>query len=373
MANFNPDVQLFLEVGFNSSGPSDTSFSWTDVTTDLRNWRIGRGRQFEMDDIQPGTGSFELNNTGRQYDPESTGGAYSPNVDVMKPIRLRAVHSGTTYYRFRGFVTGWEQTWSRGGHDPVCFVEAVDGFKVLAFHETASTSPQEASGTRVGRLLDSAGWSTSLRNLDAGDVTVAAYTPDCAFVLSEISRVVNTEEGWFFMDGQGQATFHDHSHRTGSTSIATFTDTGGGLPYVGQQRRYTDENVWNDITVTAVGATPQATDSTASVDLYGRRKFRRFDTLHTGATAAADTAAEILDRYRLPKTRIPDITVDPVGSTNLWPHSLGRDIGDRITIRQAGKTGVAATYSADFHIEGVNETGTVGNQWETTWLLSPST
>ncbi len=373
MANFNSQVQIFLEIGFNSSGPNDSAFSWTDVTTDMRNWQLRRGRRYELDDIQAGTASFVLNNTGRQYDPESTGGAYQPNVDVMKPIRLRAVHSGTTYHRFRGYVTKWNQRWSRGGHDPIVEVDAVDGFKVLAFHETASTSPQEASGTRVGRLLDSGGWSTSLRSLDAGDVTCQAYTPDCAFVLAEIQRVAKTEEGWFFMDGQGQATFHDHSHRTGSTSIATFTDTGGGLPYQGADRDYDDANVWNDVTVTAIGATPQATDSTASVDKYGRRKFRRFDTLHTSATAAADTATEILDRYSSPQTRIPSITVDPIGSTALWPQALGREIGDRLTIRQATKSATTGVYGADFHVEGVNEKGTVGNQWNTTWLLSPST
>lgn len=373
MADFNPDTKIVLEIGFASTGVNDTGFAWTDVTGDLRSFDIARGRTFELDEIEAGTGIFILDNNARKYDPASTGSVYAPNVDVMKPVRFTAVHSGTTYHLFRGYVDGWPRVWP-GMTDAVTELSAVDGFKVLAFWEVASTSPQEASGTRVGRLLDDVSWSTSLRDLDAGDVTCIAYTPDCAFALSELERVAKTEEGVFFMSGAGAATFHDHSHRTASTSIGTFTDTGGGLPYTQPlQFAYDDSNIWNDITVAGVGVQPQATDSTASVDKYGRRKFRRFDTLHHNATSAMDTAGEILTRYKDPVTRIPEITVDPVSDTGLWPHVLGREISDRVTIRQATKSATTGVYAADHHIEGIRHYGTVGQTWECTWLLSPST
>jgi hypothetical protein len=292
----------------------------------------------------------------------------------MKPVRFQAIHSGTTYDLFRGYVESWEQRWP-GMTDAVTNLRVVDGFKVLAFWEVASTSPQEASGTRVGRLLDDVDWPAGLRSIDAGDVTCVAFTPDCAFALSELNRVAQTEQGVFFMAGSGDATFHDNSHRTGSTSIATFTDTGsGGLRYrdpLSLSRN--DKDVWNDATVAGAFTQPQASDSTASVDKYGRRKFRRFDTLHHNATSARDAADEIVARYKDPTDRIPEITIDPGQSTAIWPQLLGRDISDRITIRHASKSATTGVYSADHHIEGIRMNGTVNKDWTATWLLSPST
>jgi hypothetical protein len=350
MAHFNTDVQINLEIGFNSSGPNDTTFTWTNITTDLRNFDTQRGRSFELDEVSAGTGTFELSNTGRQYEPSSTGGAYAPNVDVMKPMRVTAVHSGTTYNLFRGFVESWPQQY-RGFTDPVVDMAAVDGFKVFTFWEVASTSPEELSGARIGRILTAVDWPSTARAIDAGDVTCQAYTPDCAYALSEIGRVTRTEEGIFFM-----------------------ADTGGGLPYTEPLRfEYDDLQIWNDVTVVAVGTQPQASDSTASVDKYGRRKLRRFDTLHHNATSALDTAGEIVTRYKDPQVRIPEVTLDPVGDTGLWPEVLGREISDRVTIRHATKSGTTGVYSADFHIEGIRHRGRVGNDWKTTWLLSPST
>jgi len=373
-ANFNSQVQVQLQVGFNSSGPNDTGFTWTDISNRMREFQVSRGREFELDQVSPGTALFVLDNNNRDFDPNSTGGAHSPNVDVMKPVRLQAIHGGTTFEVFRGFVESWNQQWPSVGHDAVTVLGAVDGFKVMAFWEVASTSPQELSGTRVGRLLDNISWTTQLRTLDAGDVTCAAFTPSCAYALSELQRVQETEEGLFFMGTDGKATFHDNSHRTASTSIATFTDTGGGLPYTEPvQLNYDDAQIWNDVTVVGIGLTPQAADSTASVDLYGRRKLRRFDTLHHNATSALDTAQAVRDRFKDPVTRVPSITLDPLGSTSLWPHVLGRELSDRVTINRATKSTTTGVYSADHHIEGISHTGSIEQDWTVTWLLSPST
>ena len=35
---------------------------------------------------------------------------------------------------------------------------------------------------------------------------------------------VKTEDGLFFMDGAGDAVFHDNSHRSGASSQGTFND-----------------------------------------------------------------------------------------------------------------------------------------------------
>jgi len=374
-AFFNADVQLKLEIGFNSSGPTDTGFTWTDVSKYARDFLVTRGRAFELDDVAVGIATFTLSNSDRRFDPDSTGGAYQPNVKLRKPVRLQTIHSGTTRGLFYGYVNGWTPE-GLGTNDQTMVLDVVDGFGVFGPWETATTGPSEVAHTRSARFLDAVGGNTDLRDLTTGGATMAAYSPACAAVLGEINRVAKTEAGMFFMDADGKAAFRPNGYRTGTTSAVTLTDTGGGLSYVQPLRKNYDISlVRNDVTVVGVGIASQASDSTASVDLYGRQKMKQFDTLHANATGARDTADGLRDKYATPVTRVPAVSM--IGTTNtdtgLWPHLLGRELSDKIQLRYAGKSVTTGIYDADHHIEGITHSGRVGGVWETQWLLSPAT
>ena len=371
--SFNGDVQLTLRVGFDSTGVLSTGFTWTDVSQWMREFDTSYGRTFELDDVSPGTATFTLLNSDRRFDPDSTGGAYAPNVDLRKPVSFQAVHSGTTYNLFYGYVDGWDQTFP-GMVDPFVTLSVVDSLSVFGPWETSTTGPQEAAETRIGRLLDSVGWPASLRQLDTGGVTVQAYAPSCANVLGEIRRVTKTEDGLFFSAPDGAATFHTKGHRTGSTSIVTVSDTGGGLPYTNPFRMdHGMGRVRNDWTVVGKGLSPQAAESTASIGSYGRVKGKVFDTLHVNAAAALVTAQGLRDRYAAPQTRIPSVALDAQSDTGLWPHVLGRSLSDRVTVRHATRSATTGVYVADHHVEGVRMSGSVDKDFETVWLLSPAT
>ncbi len=370
-AFFNTDVQIKVEVGFDSTGPTSTSFTWTDISKYVRRISAGTGRSFELDAVTPSFATFVLSDQDRRFDPDSTGGAYAPNVDVRKPVRWQTIHGGTTFDEYYGFTDSWRLS---GDFDRVVRMSAVDGLSMFGNWETATTGPEEAAHVRIGRFLDAVSWPASLRALDTDGSTMAAYGPACASVLGEINRVTKTDDGVFFMDNVGNATYHSHSHRTGSTSIVTLSDTGGALHYTEPLvKDYNTKQIWNDITVAGVAVASQATDSTGSVDKYGRNKLKLFDTLHATSTAAVDTATDLRDRYKDPQTRIPVVTLEGQSDTGLWPHVLGRGLSDRVQIRQATKSATTGVYDADHHIEGVNQTVSVGGKWVTKWLLSPAT
>lgn len=77
------------EIAFGNT-PADASPTWTDVSSDLRKFQISRGRQYELNQIDPGSASVTLKNLSRQYDPEYTSGPHFPNVVPLVPIRLSA-------------------------------------------------------------------------------------------------------------------------------------------------------------------------------------------------------------------------------------------------------------------------------------------
>lgn len=103
--------------------------SWTAVTG-WRSIQTNRGRQNEVDQMQPGTASIVLDNRTRRFDPLYTAGPNYGNVLPMKRFRIRATYSSVTYDIFQGFVDSWDQAYVNP-NDGTVEVRLIDFFDVL--------------------------------------------------------------------------------------------------------------------------------------------------------------------------------------------------------------------------------------------------
>lgn len=72
------------------------SGTWVDVTTDVRDWSIRRGRTTELSNYSPGTAQVTLDNRARNYDPSNTAGAYYGQLLPMRRIKIVASSGATT-------------------------------------------------------------------------------------------------------------------------------------------------------------------------------------------------------------------------------------------------------------------------------------
>lgn len=368
---FDSNVSFKLSFGFGVNPyTTPTSTQWIDVSSYVRAGHYERGRSNELDDISAATAEFRLDNRDRRFDPSNTGSPHSPNVKPMTPVRLQTIYGGTTYDRYYGFVEGWPQVWTDVGFGQETTVRAVDGFRLFSFTETATTHASEKSGARINSYLTEVGWSTGQRSIATGQVTVDAYAGQCAAVLEEVKRVEESEHGLFFVGRDGKATFQSSTYRNGGTPSSTFSDTGG-VPYSHLTVEYDDMNIWNDITVSGVNVASQAVNSTASIDAYGRRKLKVFDTLHTNATGAQDYANKVLGTYASPQTRFTMDVTPAVNSTAAWPAVFGSELSDLFRIRRTPSTG--SQISQDVYVESIEEDFTVEKDWVVSYSLSPST
>lgn len=136
---------LLVEFGLDSL-PSvvPSSTTWTDVTADVRAWRVRRGRSDEFGDYQPGTCTVVLDNRDRLYDPSHAGGAYFGKLLPMKRVRLSVVYAATTTVLYSGYVLGWPQAYDRNARDATVTVNAADAFFVLQRTVLASLYEYEA-------------------------------------------------------------------------------------------------------------------------------------------------------------------------------------------------------------------------------------
>ena len=364
---FDSDVTLTVEAAFGYA-PLATP-TWTDISAYARSLVIKRGRSHELDQVSASTLNMVLSNDDGRFDPTYTTGAYYPNVVPMVPVRVRAAYSAVTYDLFRGFVEAWPQDWP-AFKDATVKLRAVDAFKLLRRIYTNTAEVQESSGTRIGNLLDDASWPAGWRDLATGDVTVAAYTPNCQDVLSLIRQVEKTEGGLFFIAGDGDATFQDQTHRAALSSSATFGDSGAELRYAGLTLGYDDHQIWNRVEVQPEGGATQSAEDATSISAYAKRTLKIHDTLHISGATALTFAQTIRDRYKDPHVRIDSITMTPRRDpSGLWPEALGAELSDKYTVTRRPPAG--NTITTQVYVEGIDHrVNAADKSWTTSFNLS---
>ena len=69
---------------------------------------ISRDRASIFESLSPGRADIVLDNYTGDYSPENPNGRYYGNLRPNTDIRIRATHSGSSFYLFNGFVDRWE-------------------------------------------------------------------------------------------------------------------------------------------------------------------------------------------------------------------------------------------------------------------------
>jgi hypothetical protein len=365
---------LVVEVAF-ATDPADTP-TWVDVSDRLRGFATSRGRQHELDRFEAGTAAVVLDNFDRALDPTNVDSPLYPGVLPSRRVRIsfggvptreirgftEAISTYTTTIAdavgeasaavFSGFADGWPQSWSDGGVDAVVDLRASDGFKVLALATVGGTFPEQRTDERVAALLDAAEWPAADRDIETGQSDIQEVLLAQSSALSNLQETEATENGRLFMTAAGRVRFIDrHTPLLDPSSLATFGDVDGELPYVDLALSYDDANIWNRIRVAREGGTTQQADGLASQARHFRRTLR-IETLITSDDEAADAANWLLLRYQDAQLRADELVVDPSTDAALWPLLTVLDLGDRVTVRKR-PLGGGDPIERDVVVEGI--------------------
>jgi hypothetical protein len=361
------------EVAF-ATDPSATPV-WTDISAWLLGFSIQRGRQAELNRVEAGTANIVLDNLDRRFDPSNAASPYAPNVVPMRRIRLSAAYGGTTYRLFSGYVENWPPTYP-GPVDSNVEISAVDAFKVFNLSVVSGTYPAEATGARLGRVLDAIGWPAADRALGVGDSTIQGATLTLMPALEHIQQCMDAENGLFFMTGNGIVKFVDRGDRISppyTISQGTFGDGVGELLFVDIALDYSDVQLWNDVRYTRVGGVTQVATDTLSQTRYYTRTLVKDGLLMLTDAEALSAAQWARDRFRNPALRIERIVLDgEADPDNLWPQVFGRELGDRVTVHKTPPGGGARIDQVGL-IEHIDHAfSAAGGVWLTGWQLSPA-
>lgn len=160
-----------LVVRYTTDDASDSTPTWTDVTSYVRSFSTSRGRADELADVDAGTATIVLNNRTRQWDPTSN--------SLLRPMNrwnIRAtLPNATTEDIFLGYAESYEQQWPGVGLDAVTVVNCADEFKVLALDKLPATDPPRETYQDLVMFDQPTGYWPM--NVDAGNVAAVVGEP----------------------------------------------------------------------------------------------------------------------------------------------------------------------------------------------------
>lgn len=368
------DPSTPLGTGILADGPADV----VDVSNIAIQVATRRGRNRILGKFEAGTATVVLVDENGDWNPENTSSPYYGKLLPLRKIRIWADYDDgvttTRYYQFSGYITSYDNTF-RVGTDAIQTVtlQCVDAFRLfnnVSISTVSGTPAGQSSGARVDALLDSAAFPTSMRNVDAGDSTLQADPGTQRDLLSALGNVAESEFGAFYMDNEGNATFLSRSTlaEKADQTPTVFTDTGTGLPYVNLDLAYDDTQIFNDVTVTRAGGTPQNVQSTSSIETYFIHSGSRSGILVETDQEALDQATMILNAKANAVFRIDSITLNLKDTTNSALITAGLDLDIFNLINVTKTTPGSSSVTLELFVQGVQHD--ISNRVWTTRLLT---
>jgi hypothetical protein len=331
---------------------------YEDVTADVVEITINRGRSRQLDSFDSGTMTFSLRNNTRKYDPTNQSSIYYGGIEPRRPVRL----SANSTYLYYGWIDDWSIDFSIPTESRV-IASCVDAFSIFASIELDEFvfTAGERSDQRITTALalpevGNTGIATSFEQGDStmADDTVALGTS----LLDYIQRVNKSEQGYLFVKGDGTLRFRSRGTEYSGT-IPIFQDTvstsSTEFKYMDVKIQFGTELLYNRVSVLNDGEeTPVIVDDTTSQDSYLVRTLTISDLILEDDTQATDIANFLLGKYSRPEFRFESVTVSLEDMTTAQQNALfALEPNDLVAVKRTYTTGSPLTILRYGVIEGV--------------------
>ncbi len=155
------------------SATPDFTTDGDNITSTVKSIRIERGYDREEGTSPAATAEIVLENSSGDYYPTNSGGTYYGKIRIWLPVRIQATHNSVTYDLYRGFISRIQC--SPHWQSREAYFYCTDGTDLLAkiiVTQDMDTKTAMTDGEAVEDVLDAAGWSATLRDLDVdgGDI-----------------------------------------------------------------------------------------------------------------------------------------------------------------------------------------------------------
>ena len=361
-------------LGTSTLASSSTGDRIVDVSSQTIKATISGGYNLLLNQFTATSATFRIIDPNGDWNPSNPLSPYYGYLTVNRKIRFTANYGGSGYFLFSGYITAYNYSYPKdqelGYVDLVCN----DAFRLLnlaGITTVASTSAGETTGARVGKILDQVGYPSSMRLISAGATTVQVDPATRRTALAAIQNCEFSEQGAFYIDGAGNATFKSRANvqAAAAATPTKFSNDGTGITYSNFLPAFDDKLIINQATVTRVGGTAQTSTNSASVSKYFPHSVNYDNVIVQTDTDALNIAQAYVATRAETTLRIDSLTLDlttPDYSAGIVA-ALDFDYFSNVQFYNVGQDGTVIDKT--LQVVGISHDITP-NSWKTTFTLS---
>jgi hypothetical protein len=302
------------KLGTGTLASSTTPEPTVDLTPNVRQISIKRGRNIMRDTYEAGSATIRVLDPDSYFNPQNTASPYFGFLTPLRKLRVSATVGGVGYFLFSGYTTDYKYTYPQGQETGYVDIICSDAFRLMqqaGIVGVAGATAGQDTGTRIGKILDQVSWPTSMRTIDTGNTTCIADPATSRTALDALKNAEFSEQGAFYIDTEGTAVFLNRTNvikKYGETPIE-FNQTTG-IPYTNLTFAFDDKLIINSAGMTRYGGTQQVAEDSASIAKYFPHQINE-NNLVLQTDADALNVAKIYVATRKETTiRIDAMTVD---------------------------------------------------------------
>jgi hypothetical protein len=340
-----------------------------DVSTSTLNISTRRGRNLLQDQYESGQATIRINDPNGDWNPQNTSSPYYGLLQPLRKIQASAIYSGTTYGLFGGYITEYRYTYPTGQETGYVTFICYDAFRLMYNSNVTTVTGGIAGQTtaqRVQSILTMIAWPAAFTSIGTGATTCVVDPGTTRTVLEAIQTCEFTEQGAFYIDENGTATFKGRQfvYDAQAASPTVFNQTTG-INYAGITFALDDKTIVNKATVTRIGGTAQTYSDATSIAAYFTRSITATDMLMQTDPVALSLATAYVDSRKETSIRIETITLDlmtPSYSAGITA-ALSLDFFNTVDITNEQPGG--STIQKKLQVQGIAHNITP-NTWTTT-------
>ena len=302
------------KLGVGTLASTTTPEPTVDLTPNVRQISIKRGRNIMRDTFEAGSATVRVLDPNSYFNPQNTSSPYYGFLTPLRKLRISATVGGVGYFLFSGYTTDYKYTYPQNQETGYVDIICSDAFRLMqqaGITTVAGATAGQDTGTRIGKILDQVSWPSSMRSLDIGNTSCVVDPSTSRTALDALKNAEFSEQGAFFINHEGTAVFLNRTNvikKAGDTPIE-FNQTTG-IPYTNLTFAFDDKLIINSAGMTRVGGTQQVSEDSASIAKYFPHQLNENNLV---AQTDADTLniAKIYVATRKETTiRIDQMTVD---------------------------------------------------------------
>jgi hypothetical protein len=342
-----------------------------DVSAQTTNISTRRGRNLLQDNYESGQATIRVVDPNGDFNPQNTSSPYFGLLQPLRKIQASAIYGGVTYGLFGGYITEYRYTYPTGQETGYVTFICYDAFRLMYNSNVTTVTGGTAGQTtaqRVQSILSMIAWPPAFTSIGTGATTCVADPGTTRTVLEAIQTAEFTEQGAFYINENGVATFKGRQFVVDAqaASPTVFNQTGTGINYAGITFALDDKTIVNKATVTRIGGTAQSYSDATSIAQYFTRSITATDMLMQTDANALALATAYVDSRKETSIRIETITLDLVTPNYASGVAAGLSLEFFDTVDITNEQPGGSTIQKKLQIQGIAHTITP-NTWVTTF------